>query len=135
MPVNGLSPTALQPNSLVVVFPMMTPPSLRTRSTAGASTAAMLSAETLDPNVYRTPPIAIRSLTEIGKPCSKPGESLSRIVLSAFLAAAYATSSVVVTKLFSVGSTSSIRARLRSSSSTGEISFATMRSRNSTALL
>ena len=113
MPVKGLSPTALQPNSLVVVFPMMTPPSLRTRSTAGASTAATLSAASLEPNVHRMPSIAMRSLMEIGTPCSRPGGSLSRIAFSAFLAAACATSSVTVTKAFSFGSTSSSRARLR----------------------
>ena len=135
MPVSGLSPTALQPNSLVVVFPTMTPPSVRTRSTDGASTAAVFSAASLEPNVHRTPSIAIRSLTEIGSPCSRPGGSLSRIAFSAFRAAARATSSVTVTKAFSFGSTSSIRARHRSSSSTGEISFATTRSRSSTALL
>ena len=111
MPVSGLSPTALQPNSLVVVFPTMTAPALRTRSTAGASSAATLSAADFDPNVHRTPSIAIRSLTEIGSPCSRPGGSPSMIAFSAARAAVRATSSVTVTKLFSFGSTSSSRAR------------------------
>ena len=135
MPVNGQSPTALHPNSLVVVLPRITAPALRARSTAGASNAATLSAVDFEPNVHRTPSIAIRSLTEIGSPCSRPGGSPSITAFSADRAASRATSSVTVTKLFSPGSTSSRRARLWSSNSTGETSFARTSSRSSTALL
>jgi hypothetical protein len=37
IPVNGLSPSAFQPNSGVVVLPRMTAPASRNRATAGAS--------------------------------------------------------------------------------------------------
>jgi hypothetical protein len=40
MPVRGLSPTGLQPNSLVVVLPIRIAPAAFARSTAGASTLA-----------------------------------------------------------------------------------------------
>src|SRR5215207_10072481 len=50
MPVNGLSPTGLQPNSLVVVLPIRMAPAALARSTAGASTAAMLSAMAREPD-------------------------------------------------------------------------------------
>jgi hypothetical protein len=36
MPVSGLSPTGLHPNSLVVVLPIKMPPAALARSTAGA---------------------------------------------------------------------------------------------------
>src|ERR1700704_2352788 len=42
MPVSGLSPTPLQPNSLVVVLPIRIAPAVFARSTEGASAAAML---------------------------------------------------------------------------------------------
>ena len=72
LPVRGESPTALQPNSLVVVLPMMMAPAPRKRSTATASCGATLSAMLRDPKVSGTPPTAIRSLTEIGTPASGP---------------------------------------------------------------
>src|SRR6476619_1818421 len=49
IPVNGLSPTGLQPNSLVVVLPMRMAPAALARSTAGASTAAMFLAIAREP--------------------------------------------------------------------------------------
>ena len=50
MPVSGLSPTALQPNSLVVVLPTMIAPARLTRSTGGASAAATLPTMVREPN-------------------------------------------------------------------------------------
>ena len=50
MPVSGLSPTPLQPNSLVVVLPITIAPARLTRSTDGASAAATLSAMAREPN-------------------------------------------------------------------------------------
>ena len=50
MPVRGESPTGLAPNSLVVVLPMMIAPAARSRSTEGASAAAMLSAMAREPD-------------------------------------------------------------------------------------
>src|SRR5580700_3115130 len=50
IPVNGLSPTGLQPNSLVVVLPMRMAPAALARSTAGASTPAMFLAIVREPD-------------------------------------------------------------------------------------
>src|SRR5262245_30060988 len=50
IPVNGLSPTGLQPNSLVVVLPMRIAPAALARSTAGASTPAMFLAIVREPD-------------------------------------------------------------------------------------
>ena len=50
MPVSGLSPTGLHPNSLVVVLPMRMAPALRARSTAGASTVATLLTNAREPD-------------------------------------------------------------------------------------
>ena len=50
IPVNGLSPTGLQPNSLVVVLPIRIAPAAFARSTAGASAAATLFAIVREPD-------------------------------------------------------------------------------------
>src|SRR6185312_2301881 len=50
MPSSGLSPTPLQPNSLVVVLPITIAPARLTRSTVGASAAATLSFMVREPN-------------------------------------------------------------------------------------
>jgi len=50
IPVSGLSPTGLHPNSLVVVLPMRMAPAALARSTAGASTAATLFAMAREPD-------------------------------------------------------------------------------------
>src|SRR5258708_11508377 len=50
IPVSGLSPTGLQPNSLVVVFPINIAPAALARSTAGESMAATLSAMVREPD-------------------------------------------------------------------------------------
>ena len=49
MPVSGLSPTGLQPNSLVVVLPIKIAPAALARSTAGASAAATLPTAAFEP--------------------------------------------------------------------------------------
>src|SRR6476620_10694038 len=66
MPVSGESPTALQPNSLVVVLPIRMPPAFLARSTGGASATATLSAIQREPKAKRSPFTAIRSLAENG---------------------------------------------------------------------
>ena len=134
-PVSGLSPTALQPNSLVVDLPTMQPPCRRTRSTEGASTAALLSAMALEPKVSLKPSTAIRSFTEIGRPWSSPSASPDITARSAFLAASRATSGEGSTKQLSVDSSPSIRSRDDSTSSTGEISFLAIPSLNSIAVI
>src|SRR5438270_6414694 len=75
MPVSGESPTALQPNSLVVVLPIRIAPAFLARSTGGASATAMLSAMQREPNAKRSRPTAIRSLAENGTPCNGPSVS------------------------------------------------------------
>ena len=81
IPVKGLSPTGLQPYSLVVVFPMMMAPAALSLSTAGASSGAMLPSFAREPDAYGRPPTAIRSFTEIGSPCRRPSPSYSRRVV------------------------------------------------------
>lgn len=49
IPVSRLSPTGLQPNSLVVVLPIKMPPAAFARSTDGAFTAATFLAIVLEP--------------------------------------------------------------------------------------
>src|SRR5262249_3544421 len=75
MPVSGQSPTALQPNSLVVVLPITIAPAFFMRSTAGASAAATLSAMVREPKQNGTLPTATRSFAENGTPCSGPSRS------------------------------------------------------------
>jgi hypothetical protein len=108
-PVSGESLTTLQPNSTVVVLPTIHAPAAFTRSTEGASIFATLSFIVREPNVSGTPSSAIRSLTEIGRPCrafSGPPAITSR---SASRAAASAMSGVTVTKAFTVRCVASMR--------------------------
>src|SRR5712691_2792673 len=66
MPVRGLSPTALQPNSLVVVLPIRIAPAAFARVTDGASAAGTVRADVREPNASGTPATAIRSFAENG---------------------------------------------------------------------
>ena len=70
IPVRGLSPTALHPNSLVVDFPSIIAPALRNLSTEGASTSFISESVDLDPNRWGMPLTAIRSLIDVGIPSS-----------------------------------------------------------------
>src|SRR5579863_8511445 len=100
IPVRGLSPTGLHPNSLVVVLPMRMAPAALARSTAGASTAAMLFAIAREPDAYFTPATAIRSLAENGMPCSGPSGRPCMTASSAALAALSAVSGNRTKKAF-----------------------------------
>ena len=71
-PVSGLSLEALQPNSVVVVLPMIAAPCAFTRSAAGESSGATKSASVREPEVKRTPLTAVRSLIDSGSPVSRP---------------------------------------------------------------
>ena len=51
IPVKGLSPTALHPNSLVVDLPSNTAPEFLNLSTDGASTSQFLSGVVFEPNL------------------------------------------------------------------------------------
>ena len=134
-PVSGLSPTALQPNSLVVDLPMMQAPCALTLSTDGASAAATLSAIAFEPNVHLTPPTVIRSFTETGNPWRSPSRSPDVTACSALFAASRAMSGVAWTKQFSLGSSSSIRRKASSTTSTGEISLFAILSLSSIAVM
>ena len=72
IPVKGESPTALHPNSLVVVLPIKHPPDLKSLSTDGASYRPILLAKALEPEEKRISFTDIRSFTETGSPCNKP---------------------------------------------------------------
>src|SRR5499433_4473443 len=54
MPVSGLSPSAFQPNSGLVVLPSMTPPACLRRRTAGGSTSGTRCSKMNDPDMVRT---------------------------------------------------------------------------------
>src|SRR5881397_4151967 len=64
IPVRGLSPIAIQPNSGVVVFPTMTAPASFRRRTNGASTLGTRSRKMNDPDIVLTPLVRWRSLME-----------------------------------------------------------------------
>ena len=135
IPVRGESPATLQPNSGVVVLPTMQAPADLSLSTDGASAFAILSFIVREPNVSATPSTAIRSFTEIGKPCSALSGSPANISLSALRAAASAISGVTVTKALSVGCVLSMRARDASTTSTGETCRVRMSASSSSAVL
>jgi hypothetical protein len=135
MPVSGLSPTALQPNSLVVVLPIRMPPAFFARSTEGASAAAMLSAMQREPKAKRSPPTAIKSLAENGTPCSNPRGSPRITACSAALAAANACSGIRMKKALSEVCVASAFSSARRVTSTGDTSRRAIRPRNSTAVI
>ena len=73
MPVSGLSPTAFQPNSGVVVLPSSTAPCSRRRATMGASSSQGWSRRTdLEPRSVGQPRAIITSFTVAGTPSTRP---------------------------------------------------------------
>jgi hypothetical protein len=135
MPVSGESPTALQPNSLVVVLPIRMPPALVARSTGGASTVATLSAMQHEPKAKRWPLTAIRSLAENGTPCSSPSVSPRITAASACRAAAMACSGISRKNAFSEDCVACAFASARAVTSIGEISRRAIRARSSVAVI
>src|SRR5690349_17089746 len=135
MPVSGQSPTALQPNSLVVVLPIRIAPARFMRSTGGASAAATLSAMVREPKQNGTPPTATRSLTENGPPCSGPSAAPRITASSAACAAASACWSMIRKKALRLACVASARPSARRVTSTGEISRAAMRRASSRAVM
>jgi len=76
IPVSGLSPSAFQPNSEVVVLPRMTAPASRNRAVAGDSSDQFWSRSTRrDPRKVGKPRISIRSLIVTATPSSRPTAS------------------------------------------------------------
>ena len=134
-PVSGESPTGLQPNSLVVVLPMTIAPAARARSTAGASSGAMFSAITFDPNANGASPTEIRSFTDIGRPCNAPSAPPDMTASSAACAAAMASSGNITKNGVRSAWTVSARSSVCRVSSTGEISLRAIRRRSSVALI
>ena len=135
MPVSGQSPTALQPNSLVVVLPIRIAPACFMRSTAGASAAATLSAMVREPKQNGTPPTAIRSFAENGTPCRGPSGSPRMTASSAARAAASACSSMIRKKALRLPCVASARPSARRVTSTGDTSRAAMRRASSRAVM
>src|SRR6266849_2455908 len=66
IPVRGLSPSAFQPNSGVVVLPVRIVPAVLSRRTYGASTSPIRLAKTWEPKRAGTPSTRARSLIETG---------------------------------------------------------------------
>jgi len=135
IPVKGLSPTGLQPYSLVVVFPMMTAAAALSVSTAGASSGAMLPSLAREPDAYGRPPTAIRSFTETGSPWRRPSGVPCMTAVSARLAAARAPSASIAKKQFKSAWVDAALLSARSTRSTGEICFPTMSFRRDVALI
>ncbi len=72
IPVNGLSPTAFQPNSGIAVLPMTIAPCSRSRATAGASCGDGSADTSFDPNRAGMPATSRLSLMPTGTPSSMP---------------------------------------------------------------
>ncbi len=68
MPVSGLSPSAFQPNSGVVVLAIMMPPASLSLRTWGASTSVTRCSKMKEPDMVRTPRVKTRSLMVNGMP-------------------------------------------------------------------
>src|SRR5579864_5886382 len=68
IPVSGLSPTAIQPNSGVVVLPRMTAPASLSRATAGESSVSGTFSVRCEPRRVGNPRISIKSLIVVGTP-------------------------------------------------------------------
>ncbi len=135
MPVSGLSLDALQPNSVVVVLPMIAAPCAFTRSEAGESTGAMKSASVREPEVKRTPFTAVKSLTDSGSPTSRPSVLPAMTAFSALRAASIARSAVTVTKGLRTGCDASTRRSVLSTIATGDACFVRIRRRRSSAVI
>ena len=138
-PVIWLTVAALQPNSEVLVLPMMIAPAARSRATAGASVSGTQSAHATDPRVVRRPAVGVRSFTDIGTPsngyrCHARSPS-SATIRSASRAAASAGSAATVTKAFSAGSAASIWRIVADTNSTGETARVAYQVRSSPMLI
>ena len=72
MPVSGQSPGDFQPNSVVVVLPMITAPAWRSACTSGASSVAGVGSVALLPRLVGSPATSIKSFTVTGTPSSAP---------------------------------------------------------------
>ena len=95
MPVSGLSVTAFQPNSGVVVLPSSTAPASRSRAVAGASSASGAAPAVVRlPRSVGQPRVRMMSLIDAGTPSSGPRGSPRGQRASEARAAARAPSSI-----------------------------------------
>ena len=104
-------------NSCRLHLPSSTAPAFRSRCTIGASCADGAVDRTRDAAVVGVPRRSMRSLTEIGTPCSGPRYRPAAISSSTVRAALRAASDVTVMNALSSGSRSEIRARQASTTS------------------
>jgi hypothetical protein len=123
MPVSGLSPSAFQPNSGVVVLPTMMAPASRRRRRNGGSWSGTRCSKIFEPNIDRTPFISTRSLIVTGTPWRAPRASPRMIASSARFASAIAVSARSVHTAFTAGFRRSMRSRTARVTSTGDIAF------------
>jgi hypothetical protein len=115
--VGVMTPNA---NSCVCVFPTMTAPASRSRSTTAPSLVGTLPAIVRELDVVSTPAVSTRSFTPTETPCSGPRYRPAAISSAAVAAAARARSAVTVTYAPTRPSTASIRSSTESTSSTGD---------------
>src|SRR5262249_5789276 len=135
MPVSGQSPTALQPNSLVVVLPIRIAPACRMRSTAGASAGATVAALGREAEQNSQPPAAPTCLGE-HRPPRRGFHGAPRLAAAAAArAAASACLSMIRKKLLRLACVAAARPSARRVTSTGEISRAAMRRASSRAVM
>src|SRR5690606_36281138 len=132
-PCSGLSVRILQPSSGVVVLPKTIPPARRTRAIASASAAGTFPANAREPCAVRMPAVLIRSLAEIGKPCSGPSGAPAARSRSARSAARRAASRSTSAKAFVSASNRSIRSSTASMTSRHDRSPRRIRAASSTA--
>src|SRR5262247_1335934 len=66
MPVSGLSPSAFQPNSGLVVLPRKIPPAFCSRGMNALSASGTRRSKMHEPPIVRTPLVKFRSLIEYG---------------------------------------------------------------------
>ena len=121
MPVSGLSPSAFQPNSGVVVLPSM----IAARLVQPAHVRRVHLGHAAGEDVRAAhraarPCVKRRSLIENGRPWSGPSGSPVITACSAARAAASAASAVTVQNALSVGFSRSIRSSTARVSSTGD---------------
>src|SRR3954454_20370418 len=91
MPFNGQSPGDFQPNSVVVVLPMMTAPAALRLATSGASSGTGSGEVVRLPRLVGNPARSNKSLTVTGTPSSGPigRPDRQRIALSAAASRAF----------------------------------------------
>ncbi len=120
IPVSGLSPTAIQPNSGVVVLPRMTAPASLSRATAGESSVSGAFSVKCEPRLVGNPRSSIKSLIVAGTPSTGDSGCPARQRPSDSRAAARATSRSTTQNALSFGCRSSSRANSASAASTGD---------------